>query len=106
MKRARMTGKMLQDAAVQLAHSKGYMAAHFRPAPSRSGYITPYSYDSKGWPDLFLLGPKQIVVEVKGDGDSLRPDQIRWLEAFEKIGVTTLVLTSKAWREGELEALL
>jgi hypothetical protein len=46
----RMTGKMLQDAAVSLARSKGYRAAHFRPAPSRSGFITPYSYDSKGWP--------------------------------------------------------
>lgn len=101
-----MNGKQLTDAAVELARSKGYLCAHFRPAPSRSGYITPYSYDAKGWPDLILVGRKMLAVEVKGDGDSLRPEQRMWLDAFEKAGVQTLVLTSKAWRGGELEALL
>jgi hypothetical protein len=101
-----MTGKMLQDAAVSLARTRGYLAAHFRPAPSRSGFITPFSYDSRGFPDLVLVGPKVVAVEVKGDGDSLRPDQVKWLEAFEKAGVETLVLTSKAWREGALDAIL
>lgn len=101
-----MNGKQLSDAAVELARTKGYMAAHFRQAPSRSGFITPYSYDSKGFPDLILVGRKMLAVEVKGDGDKLRAEQIIWLDAFEKAGVQTLVLTSKAWRAGELEALL
>jgi hypothetical protein len=101
-----MNGRQLSDAAVELAHTKGYIAAHFRPAPSRSGFITPYSYDSKGFPDLILVGPKMLAVEVKGDGDSLRPEQEMWLAAFEKAGVETFVLTSKAWREGKLEELL
>lgn len=101
-----MNGKQLSDAAVALAHTKGYIAAHFRPAPSRSGFITPYSYDSKGFPDLILVGPKMLAVEVKGDGDSLRVEQKAWLGAFEKAGIETLVLTSKSWRAGELEAIL
>jgi hypothetical protein len=101
-----MNGKQLSDAAVALARTKGYIAAHFRAAPSRSGFVTPYSYDSKGFPDLLLLGPKVLAVEVKGDGDRLRPEQKAWLEAFEKAGVETLVLTSKGWRAGELEAIL
>lgn len=105
----RMTGKMLQDAAVELARSKGYMAAHFRQAPSRSGYITPYSYDTKGFPDLVLVSPvvqRMVVVEVKGDGDRMRDEQWVWLAAFDAAGVPTLILTSKVWRAGELEVLL
>jgi len=101
-----MTGKQLSDAAVALAHTKGYIVAHFRAAPSRSGFVTPYSYDSKGYPDLTLIGPKMIAVEVKGDGDNLRPEQEMWLAAFERAGIETFVLTSKAWRDGELEKLL
>lgn len=101
-----MNGKQLSDAAVALARTKGYIAAHFRPAPSRSGFVTPYSYDSKGFPDLILVGRKMLAIEVKGDGDSLRVEQKAWLAAFEKAGVETFVLTKKAWRAGELEAIL
>jgi hypothetical protein len=101
-----VNGKQLSDAAVALARTKGYIAAHFRQAPSRSGFITPYSYDSKGFPDLILVGRKMLAVEVKGDGDSLRVEQKAWLAAFEKAGIETFVLTSKAWRAGELEELL
>jgi hypothetical protein len=101
-----MSGKMISDAAVDLAHSRGYIVAHFSPARVRDSFITNYAYDSKGYPDLTLVGPKMIVIEVKGDGDKLSPEQERWLEAFEKAGIQTMVLTSKAWREGELERIL
>jgi len=101
-----MTGKELQDAAVHLARTKGYMAAHFSPARVRDSFITNYAYDSKGWPDLMLVGRKVVAVEVKGKGDSLSSEQGCWLEAFERAGVETLVLTAEAWRDGELEALL
>lgn len=55
---------------------------------------------------MILVGRKMLAVEVKGDGDSLRVEQKAWLAAFEKAGVETLVLTSKGWRAGELEAIL
>jgi hypothetical protein len=106
-RRPRMSGKILQKAAIDLAHQKGYMVAHFRASRVREGRtITAVGADGKGFPDLLLVGPKVVAVEVKGDGDYMRPEQKVWLETFEKAGVPTLVLTPKAWLAGELEALL
>lgn len=105
--RARMNGKQLSDAAVELARSKGYIAAHFTNVQDARGfYRTSYAYDAKGFPDLILVGPKMLAVECKGDGDKISEAQEAWLAAFEKAGVQTLVLTSKGWREGTLDALL
>jgi hypothetical protein len=101
-----MNGKEISDGAVALARSKGYIAAHFSPARVRDSFITNYAYDSKGFPDLILVGPKMLAVEVKGDGDRISEAQEGWLAAFERAGVETLVLTSKGWRNGELDALL
>lgn len=104
-----MNGKQIQDAAVAVARTMGYMAAHFRQAPSRSGFITPYSYDTKGFPDLVLVSrarARMVVVEVKGRGDKLRAEQIVWLDWFSEAGVPTLVLDEKGWKAGELERLL
>lgn len=102
-----MTGKQLQDAAVALARSKGYLAAHFSPARVRDSYITNYAYDAKGFPDLILVGKtKTVAVEVKGKGDSLSAEQLIWLSAFQRAGIETLVLTPKGWQAGELEAIL
>ena len=101
-----MTGKMISDAAVEVARQRGYMAAHFAPARVRDSFITNYAYDSKGFPDLILVGRKMVAVEVKGDGDSMTPAQHDWLDAFSEAGIETLVLTSKGWLAGELEKLL
>jgi hypothetical protein len=100
-------GKELQDAAVALARTKGYIAAHFSPARVRDSFITNYAYDSKGWPDLILVGRGRVIaVEVKGTGDSLSAEQTEWLARLSESGMKTLVLTPKGWRDGELEALL
>jgi hypothetical protein len=102
-----MTGKEIQDAAVKLARTKGYRAVHFSPARVRDSFITNYAYDSKGWPDLILVGPKGlIVVEVKGTGDSLSEQQEDWIKLLNEVGIVTLVLTPKGWAAGELEAIL
>lgn len=101
-----MNGKQLSDAAVELAHLKGYIVAHFSPARVRDSWITNYAYDSKGFPDLILVGPKMLAIEVKGDGDKISEEQERWLAAFEEAGVQTLILTSKAWKAGLLDEIL
>lgn len=102
-----MTGKELQKAAVSLARMKGYRVAHFPTIQDYRGvWRTPIAADGRGWPDLILVGRKMLAVEVKGDGDSLRVEQKAWLAAFENAGVETLVLTSKGWKNGELDALL
>jgi hypothetical protein len=103
-----MSGKVLQAAAIDLAHSKGYLVAHFHAVriAERNRTITPVGADGKGFPDLMLVGRKVIAIEVKGTGDSLRPEQVIWLQAFEKAGIETLVLTPRAWRDGEMERML
>lgn len=105
--RPRLNGKKLQKAAIDVAHQRGYIAAHFTTVTdSRGFHRTPVSADGKGFPDLILVGRKCVAVEVKGDGDRLSAEQKAWLEAFEAAGIETLLLTVKAWREGELEKLL
>jgi hypothetical protein len=102
-----MSGKVLQKAAIELAHQRGYIVAHFTAVTDSRGFSrTPVGADGKGFPDLLLVGPKVVAIEVKGDGDRMRPEQVVWLEAFAKAGVDTLILTSKAYRAGALEALL
>jgi hypothetical protein len=44
---------------------------------------------SRGFPDLFLFrpqGPEWALWEVKGPGDSLRPEQERWLKQLHQMG--------------------
>ena len=102
-----MNGKQLSDAAVELAHLRGYMVAHFTNVQDARGfYRTSFAYDAKGFPDLILVGPKVVAIEAKGDSDRISIEQKRWLEAFERAGVQTLVLTTKAYRLGALENLL
>ena len=62
--------------------------------------------DGKGFPDLVLLREKIVAAEVKGDGDSLRPEQEAWLEAFSRAGAEAYVWRPRDWREGTIEAVL
>lgn len=106
-KRKRLSGKVMSDAAVELAHQRGYIVAHFTNVQDARGfYRTSYAYDAKGFPDLILVGPKFIAIEVKGEGDTLTDDQKGWILAFELVGLEAHVLTPKMFREGWLEANL
>jgi hypothetical protein len=103
----KISGKKLQAAAIELAHQRGYIVAHFTAVTDSRGFSrTPVGADGKGFPDLLLVGKKVVAIEVKGTGDSLRPEQKVWLQAFEDAGVETLVLTVRAYVDGALEALL
>lgn len=101
-----MTGAEIQTAIIELAHILGYRVAHFRPARTKHGWRTAVGADGKGFPDLLLVRDKVVAIEVKGDGDSLSPEQREWLESFDRAGVPTLVATSKVWMSGEVESLL
>jgi hypothetical protein len=51
------------------------------------------------FPDLVLLrGRRQVVAELKRDGESARPGQIAWLEAFKAVGAETYV-----WRPSDFD---
>ena len=107
LKKLPLSGKLLQQAAVAEARRTGWLVAHFTAAHVRPGVVvTPVKADGKGFPDLFLLRDCAKVIEVKGDGDSLRADQRKWLAAFEAAGIPTLVLTPKLYRDGILDTFL
>lgn len=105
-----VTGKQLQDAIVSVAHPLGYVAAHFSPAQVRPGtFVTSYAYDGKGFPDLVLVSAQRrriIFAEVKGRGDSLRPEQAEWLRSLGLAGAEAYVFTVADWRSGSIEEVL
>jgi hypothetical protein len=54
----------------------------------------PLRFDS-GFPDLFLWRPNSLewaLWEVKGPGDTLRPEQIFWLREFNRLGISAAVV--------------
>ncbi len=107
-----MTGKELQKAVIDLAHFKGWRVAHFQSvlATGHDGvprWRTPVTADGKGFPDLFLVNPEfAAAIEVKGDGDRLRPEQEEWLAALTAAGIPCLVATSQCWKQGTVDAFL
>lgn len=102
-----MTGREITDAVMELAEVLGWRAVHFRPARTKHGWTTAMQGKwSKGWPDIILLRKRIVALEIKGDGDTLRPEQEAWLEAFRTAGCDALVVTSKVWMSGDVETLL
>ena len=103
-----MKGKELQDSIVELARMRGWRCAHFSPGRvgPKNNWITNYAYDSKGFPDLVLVRDRVVVIEVKGDGDTLKQEQQQWGEAFRNAGSEFYVATPKAWREGFIDKVL
>jgi hypothetical protein len=97
-----MNGSEIQKGLIDAAHIGGWICAHFRPARSKRGWVTPVSADGKGFPDLILVHLEHgymAVLEVKGAGDTLKQEQERWLAAFRPLEdtgrVAVDVVTSK-----------
>lgn len=84
---------------LQYARLKGWRSAHFRPAMTKKGWRTPCQGDGKGFPDLLLLRDERIIAaELKrSKKEKLRPEQVLWIEAFEKT-IPTYVWTPEDWR--------
>jgi VRR-NUC domain-containing protein len=113
MKRARMSGKVLQATIIELAHMYGWRVAHFKSVlvtgkGNRPYYATPVSADGVGFPDLVLCRPQDRVmfVEVKGDGDKLRPEQEQWLDDLRSVGAEVYVWTRTHLDSGEIATRL
>src|SRR5690606_644046 len=91
--RQRLSGRDLQKGIIELARRHGWIAAHFTAVRTEHGWRVPVAADGKGFPDLILVRDRLVAVEVKGDGDQLRPDQKRWLAALRISGVEAHVWT-------------
>jgi len=105
-------GRELQKAVIDLAHLHGFKVAHFQSvlATRKDGtasWRTPVAADGKGFPDLFCVkGKRAVAVEIKGDGDTVKPEQLEWHQALSRAGVEVYVWTSKSWREGAVDQIL
>ncbi|MGH3089785.1 MAG: VRR-NUC domain-containing protein [Rubrobacteraceae bacterium] len=89
---------------LELAKLTGWRVAHFRPAKTSKGWRTPVSGDGKGFPDLVLVRPPEIVfAELKTDSPAskLRPEQREWLETLGRCGR----VEARLWRPSDFEEM-
>ena len=75
--------RWLNDAAKMF----GWRFAHFRPARTKYGWVTPMEGD-KGWPDYVLLRPPRLILaELKraARASSIEPEQKTWLRQLGQV---------------------
>lgn len=101
-----MTGKELQKLIIEKGHMLGWLIGHFPPVKGPAGWRTPVAADGKGFLDLILLRDRVLVAEIKGDGDRMRPDQIKWMTAWRIAGAEVHVWTPRDWDGGTIEEIL
>lgn len=103
-----MTGKELRELLVPKAHDAGWRVAWFPQVETRTrGWRVPVAGDAKGWFDLIMLRDRFMFVELKGDGDKIRPEQADWLAAVRLIAtpdskVEAKIWTPADWRDGTI----
>lgn len=68
------------------------------------GFRVYHTHDSRGsqegFPDLVMIrGPRQIVAELKREGEKPTPEQLAWLYAFGGCGAEVFVWRPSDWDE-------
>lgn len=93
-----MTESEFQSVVIDLARMFRWRVAHFRPAKTKYGWVTPVQADGKGWPDLCLVRERIVFAELKSDAGKLAPEQREWAQALADAGCESYV-----WRPADLE---
>ena len=93
-----MKGKDLQKGIIELAHTYHWHVVH-NPAveTKHRGWTTALAADAKGFPDLLLFRDHVVAIEVKGDGDTMKPEQQEWRERMMRSGTEHYVIRPKDW---------
>lgn len=91
---------------IDCAHTFGWRAAHFRPARTERGWVTPVAADGKGYPDLTLVGKRVIFSELKSARGKQTHDQKEWMVALRAAGAEFYVWSPADWLSGEIERIL
>lgn len=89
-----------QKAIIDLAHTHGWRVAHFRPARTERGWVTPVAADGAGFPDLVLVHNAQkrcLFVEVKSETGRLTKEQTTWLADLHAAGMETELWRPENW---------
>ena len=92
-----MTEADWQKQVIELARLFKWRVAHFRPAQTKHGWVTPVAADGKGFPDLILVRDRVIAAELKAPGKKLTPDQIAWRNAFADASCESYVWQPSDW---------
>ncbi len=101
-----MKGKDLQKSIIDMAHLYRWHVVH-NPAieTKHRGWTTSLAADAKGFPDLLLFRERVVAIEVKGDGDSLEPEQREWVERVRRAMVEHYVIRPADWPDQVKEIL-
>ena len=93
----RETEREFQGAVIDLAHTLGWLVAHFRPALTKRGWRTPVQADGAGFLDLLLARERLVFAELKTHRGKLSPKQGDWIAALESAGAEVYVWRSADW---------
>lgn len=98
-----ITEREYQKQIVELARMSGWVVFHHHDSRRQ---VAPGVFvgdkDAKGFPDLILLRPPQVlVIEVKRELGKTTPEQDEWLQRWSECGVPTFVARPSTWPEVE-----
>ncbi len=94
-----MSESDFQTTVIDLCRLMHLRVAHFRPARTAKGWVTPVAGDGAGFPDLVIAGPGGVLFrELKQQKGALSGQQAVWLDALKSAGADAGI-----WRPSELK---
>ncbi len=92
--------KEFQKSVIEYAQMRGWKVAHFRKSRTKTGWATAVAGDGKGWPDLFFIRGRRVLVrELKVPPNKLTPEQSDWLSIMRDAGIDAEVWDPRDWPE-------
>jgi hypothetical protein len=98
----------VQRTLIEAARLFGWLTAHFRPAMTKHGWVTPVAADGKGFPDLLLVQPSTgriAAFECKAKRGKTTPEQDRWLDAFRSVPDMVVMVVTPASLDDALSVI-
>ncbi len=91
---------------IDMAHLYHWWVVH-NPAveTKHRGWTTALAADSKGFVDLLCFRERTVAIEIKGDGDSMKPEQLEWRDRLQRAGVEHYVVRPADWPDNVKEIL-
>lgn len=93
---------------MQLLHTSGWLAVHFRPARRLDGtWRTPLQGDGAGFVDIIAVRGdvstgRCLFIELKSDHGRLSPLQRRWFDALHSVQA----VEAYVWRPGDWDHIV
>ena len=101
-----MKGKELQKAVIDYAHLRHWHVVVNPTVETKQGWRTALAADAKGFVDVLCFRDHIVAIEIKGDGDTLKPEQRQWGDWLRTAGVEYYVVRPKDWLDGTVEEIL